>query len=84
MISTDLHAHNYFIGLASNYGAESGNGFGKCKGCATVQNTERLTGAMVYGHGCFYGVNDDGVIVGLENPQADIIAIRVRKLLIQR
>lgn len=56
MISTDLHAHNYFIGLASNHGAESGNGFGKCKGCATMQNTERLTGAMVYGHGCFYAI----------------------------
>ena len=41
------------------------------------------------GGSLFYGVNDDGVIVGLENPQADadfrvcvIFATRVRKSLI--
>ena len=36
MVSADLHTYDYLIGLASYHGAESGDGFGKCEGCAAV------------------------------------------------
>ena len=54
MIATHLHSHHKFIGLTGHHSTLSGHRLGKGQCGSAVQNTKRLTIAMVDRHRGFH------------------------------